>query len=86
MTLFTAAQALEMAMDIEKNGEAFYREAAAKATDPQVTELFEDLALQEQVHYRIFQHMLEGEKAAPPQPPPTRPPTMTSTTPTSKSR
>jgi rubrerythrin len=70
MTLFTAAQALEMAMDIEKNGAVFYKEVAAKAADPEVKALFEDLALQEQAHYRVFQHMLEGEKAAPSQPTP----------------
>ena len=60
MTLFTAAQALEMAMDIEKNGETFYKEIAAKSDDPEVTALFEDLAVQEQGHYRVFEKMLEG--------------------------
>jgi len=65
MTLFTAAQALEMAMDIEKNGEAYYREVAAKSTDPEVKALFEDLAVQEQGHYRVFQRMLEGPTPAP---------------------
>lgn len=59
MTLFTAAQALEMAMEIERNGETFYNEAAAKSADPEVKALFEDLAIQEQAHYRVFQNMLE---------------------------
>lgn len=60
MTLFTAAQALEMALDIEKNGQTFYNKVAAKSTDPEVKALFEDLAIQEQRHYRVFQNMLEG--------------------------
>jgi rubrerythrin len=60
MTLFTAVQALEMAMGIEKNGEAFYKEVAGKSADPEVKALFEDLAVQEQAHYRVFQKMLEG--------------------------
>jgi len=40
MTIFTAAQALEMALEIEKNGEMFYKEVAAKSTDPEVKALF----------------------------------------------
>jgi rubrerythrin len=68
MTLFTAVQALETAMDIEKNGQTFYNEAAAKSADPEVKALFEDLAIQEQAHYRVFQKMLEKVKAAPPPP------------------
>jgi rubrerythrin len=59
MTLFTAAQALEMALEIEKNGETFYREAAAKCADTEITALFEDLATQERVHHRVFEKMLE---------------------------
>ena len=58
MTLFTAAQAIEMALEIEKNGEMFYKEVAAKSTDPDVKALFEDLAIQEQGHYGVFQRML----------------------------
>ena len=59
MTLFTAAQALEMAMEIERNGETFYNETAAKSADPEVKALFEDLATQERAHHRVFQKMLE---------------------------
>lgn len=64
MGLFTAEQALEMAMDIEKNGEVFYNEVASKSTDSEVKALFEDLAAQERGHYRVFQNMLEGLKPA----------------------
>ena len=65
MTFFTATQALEMAMDIEQNGEIFYNKVAEKSTDPEVKALFEDLAAQERGHYRVFQRMLEGMQPAP---------------------
>jgi len=64
MTVFTAAEGLEMAMEIEKNGELFYNEAAAKSADPEVGALFEDLAAQERGHYRLFQKMLGDVKPA----------------------
>lgn len=65
MAVFTAAEAIEMAMEIEKNGETFYNAAAERATDPEVTALFKDLAVQEQGHYRVFQNMLGGITQAP---------------------
>jgi rubrerythrin len=65
MAVFTAGEALEMAMEIEKNGEVFYNEASAKSSDPEIKELFEDLAVQEQGHYRVFEKMLGGAKPAP---------------------
>lgn len=66
MAVFTAAEALEMAMEIEKNGEAFYHAVAEKSANPEVKALFEDLAAQERAHYRVFQKMLGGVKSAPP--------------------
>lgn len=65
MAVFTAAEGLEMAMEIEKNGEMFYNEAAAKSTDSKVKALFEDLAIQEQGHYQTFKKMLGGAQPAP---------------------
>ncbi len=65
MAVFTAAEALEMALEIEKNGEVFYKAAAEKSDDAEVTALFEDLAAQEQIHYKIFQKMLGGVGSAP---------------------
>jgi rubrerythrin len=65
MAVFTAAEALEMAMEIEKNGEVFYNEAAAKVADERTKALFEDLAVQEQGHYRAFEKMLGGAQPAP---------------------
>ncbi|MBN1887997.1 MAG: ferritin family protein [Thermoflexales bacterium] len=57
MALFTASEALEMAMEIEKSGEVFYRAVAAQAAEAGLKELFEDLAAQEQMHYLVFQKM-----------------------------
>jgi len=57
MAIFTAAEAFEIAMEIEKNGEVFYNAVAAKTTEPAVKKLFEELAAQEQKHYAVFQKM-----------------------------
>lgn len=65
MALFTASEALEMAMEIEKNGEVFYSGAAERSDDPEVKALFEELAVQEQAHYRVFERMAGRLKAPP---------------------
>jgi rubrerythrin len=65
MAIFTAGEALEMAMEIEKNGEVFYNTVAERSADPEVKALFEDLAVQERGHYRVFQRMLGEVKPAP---------------------
>jgi rubrerythrin len=62
---FTAAHAFGLAMQIEKNGEAFYRAALAKTADPQVKMLFLDLAVQEQRHHAVFEEMAGKLGAAP---------------------
>ncbi|HET89337.1 MAG TPA: rubrerythrin [Chloroflexi bacterium] len=67
MAAFTAAEAIEMAMEIELNGKQFYLAAAQKSIDPDVKALFEDLANQEQGHYHVFQGMLGGVQTAPEQ-------------------
>jgi len=64
MSVFTAAEAIEMAMEIEKNGEVFYNEAAARVDDERAKALFEDLAAQEVGHYRAFEKMLGGAQPA----------------------
>jgi rubrerythrin len=65
MAFLTAAEALRWALEIEKNGEAFYNEVAAKSADSKVKTLFEDLAAQERGHYRAFQKMLQEMKPDP---------------------
>lgn len=65
MAIFTPTEALEMALEIEKNGEIFYNAVAAQSDVPEVKALFEDLAIQEQGHYRLFQKMLGEVGPAP---------------------
>jgi rubrerythrin/rubredoxin len=60
MAGFDAADALEMAMAVEKNGEVFYNAVAQKAVNPQVKTLFEALAVQEQGHYDVFWKLAGG--------------------------
>ena len=57
MSIFKAADAIEMAMEIEKRGEAFYRAVAKKAGSAQVRALFEELAEQEGLHYATFEKL-----------------------------
>ena len=58
MAVFTASQGLEMAMQIEQNGEAFYTTIAAETSVAEVKELFEFLAGQERNHYKVFEKLL----------------------------
>ncbi len=57
MAVFTASQALEMAVRIEEHGESFYRAAAEKSDESEIRELFEDLADRECSHREVFQAM-----------------------------
>jgi len=65
MAAFTAAQALEMAMQIEQNGEAFYTAALAKTSDLPIQALFSDLAVAERRHYALFKKMAAEVGTAP---------------------
>lgn len=57
MAFLQAADALELAMNIETNGEAFYKAVAAKSGDDNVKGLFEELAVQETRHYAVFKKL-----------------------------
>ncbi len=59
MAVFTAAEALNMALKIEQNGEVFYKAAAHKVQDEEVRAVLEDLAVQEQRHYKAFQNLAD---------------------------
>lgn len=67
MAVFEASQALEMALQIEENGEAFYEAAADRSEDSEVAELFEELATRERRHYEVFEDMAEAV-GPPPEP------------------
>jgi rubrerythrin len=60
-----AADALELAMNIETNGEAFYKAVARKAGNDDVRAMFEDLAVQETRHYAIFQKLSQATAGNP---------------------
>lgn len=59
MTRFNANEVLELALAIERAGEAFYRQAEQQVTDPKLRETFRALALDEVDHERVFRLMLE---------------------------
>ena len=65
MATLSAQTVLQWAMEIERNGEAFYRTVAASSQDREVRNLLQDLAHQEQRHYRTFERMLTRAPAAP---------------------
>lgn len=59
MAVFTAAEALNMALRAEKTGQAFYEGAARKMEDPQTKALLEELATWEERHYKTFQALAD---------------------------
>ncbi len=56
---FSADEVFEMAMDIEKNGEAYYRKALALAKSADVKGVMTDLMEQERHHYATFKDLRE---------------------------
>ena len=65
MALFQAADIVELAMQVEQSGEAFYRAVAAKVEGQDARELFEYLAGQEVIHYKVFQKLSQSIREAP---------------------
>jgi rubrerythrin len=65
MAVFTAAEALNLAMRAEQNGQIFYENAAKKAEDAEVKALMEELAAWEVRHHQTFKKLAEqvGEEA-----------------------
>jgi rubrerythrin len=53
--MFSLREIIDMAVQIEKNGENYYREALRETTDPSLGSLFVFLADQEQEHTRWFE-------------------------------
>jgi rubrerythrin len=60
-----AADALELAMNIETNGEAFYKAVAGKAGNDEVRAMFDDLAVQETRHYAVFKKLSQATAGNP---------------------
>ena len=57
MALLTADEIIEIAMRLEESGAAFYNAAADRADTEDLRVLFEELAIQEQYHCRVFRQM-----------------------------
>ncbi len=57
---FNADEVFEMGMDIEMNGEAYYRKAAELTEDPEIKKIFEDLMVAEKQHYETFKKLREN--------------------------
>jgi rubrerythrin len=53
-------EALELAMNMEQDGERFYRELAEKATNSGFREIFNQLANDEVKHYQLFNTMRQS--------------------------
>ena len=54
---FNAEEIYQIGVEIEKNGEAFYREAAASTDDEDAKKLFNDLAVWEKGHIKLFEDL-----------------------------
>jgi len=65
LAILRAADITELAMELEKSGEAFYRAVADKVDSPEVRALFEDLAEQEMAHYKVFQKLSRSMREQP---------------------
>lgn len=59
---FRAAEMVEIAVQLEQNGQAFYQEAANRAEDPETKRLLEFLTQEERRHEVAFRQMLPEEK------------------------
>ncbi len=57
---FSADEVFEMGMDIERNGEAYYRKAAELSKDARIKAVFADLMQQEGIHYTVFKGLREN--------------------------
>ena len=55
-----ALQALEQALALEKRGQAFYTEAAARTVDPKGKEMFGSLADDEVMHAEVIQRQVDA--------------------------
>ena len=57
---FSADEVFEMAMDVERNGEAYYRKAASLSKDAAIRAVLTDLMEQEKLHYATFKKLREN--------------------------
>jgi rubrerythrin len=65
MTYLKASDVVDLAMQVELSGEAYYRAVAKKAQSTAIENLFEHLADQEAQHYKVFSELGSRVKEAP---------------------
>lgn len=65
MAFLNASDIMDLAMQVEKNGEAFYQAVAKQTTSAQIRALFEDLADQERKHYATFAKLAQTVREKP---------------------
>jgi rubrerythrin len=63
--VFTISEILDLAVQVEKNGEQTYREARVKMADPSVASMLEWLAGEEAEHAESFSRLREEIKESP---------------------
>lgn len=59
MNIFKASEVLKVAVQIEKNGLAFYKEVKARTKSSPVQEVFDFLAKEEVRHQKTFEELLD---------------------------
>ena len=57
---FNIGEAFVIAVQLEKNGAAFYKEVASSVSDSAARELLEELAAQEQEHEKVFAELADS--------------------------
>ena len=60
MQNFNAREIIEVAIEMEKNGEAFYKVLAKTSDDPDIKSVFTHLADEESEHAKDFKNILES--------------------------
>ncbi|OCL28549.1 rubrerythrin family protein [Orenia metallireducens] len=58
-TQFNALEILKIAMNVEKQGENFYKRCVEVNSEPEVKAVFKELQEDEQEHYQYFKRLLE---------------------------
>jgi rubrerythrin len=61
-TIFSGSEIVEIGIEIEKNGKAFYEEVLKNASDDNAEVIFKYLANEEGKHIAVFEKMLDSVK------------------------
>ena len=60
--VFTAAEMVDIAIQLEQNGQVFYTEAALRTEDEEIKRFLEFLAKEEQRHEQVFRDLKPAER------------------------